>query len=69
MTCYEIGQKCADFRRNTLKCTQVDVANSIGVSFNAVSAFETGRSKSGKILMWYLEKGVSLYGDSEEEIR
>lgn len=66
-----IGNKCREYRK---KCGyfQLDVANDVGYSIENVSAFENGRNDNSRILLWYIEHGLTFdmikKGGSHEEI-
>lgn len=52
-----IGQSCADYRKNVLRMTQEEIAKESGYSQATISAFEKGASFSTRVLMWYVAKG------------
>lgn len=55
----EITEKCAYWR---LECgyTQKQIADSLGVSVETISAFEHGRTNNARVLSWYIEHGFKL---------
>lgn len=57
-----IGRQCAQYRREVLRRTQGDVAQDVRVSISMVSLFEHGRTDSGRILLWYVERGFQPQG-------
>lgn len=67
MTPKQIGNRCKQYR-NKLGLYQSHVANDTGYSTENISAFETGRNDNSRILLWYLEHGMTidyLRGDVE----
>lgn len=56
---YEIGQKCKKHRVIN-GYLQSDVARDTGYSSENVSSFENGRNDNARILLWYLEHGLSI---------
>lgn len=55
-----IGNRCRQYRKNVLKVTLSDVAESTGYSKENISAFECGRNANSLILLWYISKGISV---------
>ena len=49
--------KYAEFRKTVLKKSQFEVAKEIGCTPQNVQAFEKGKTKSGKILEYYVKRG------------
>lgn len=54
----DLGHECKRFRKQ-LGYTQFDVADDLGFSVVNISAFETGRNDSARILYWYVEHGFT----------
>lgn len=54
-----IAKNCAQWR---LECgyTQKQIADSLGVSVETISAFEHGRTNNARVLSWYIEHGFTL---------
>lgn len=59
MTTKEIGAKCAEFRK-TIDVKQLEIASDLNVSVETISAFENGRTNNARVLMWYIEHGMTL---------
>lgn len=53
----DIGNKCREFRKNSLKMTQEEVAFEAAVSPSTVSNFESGKHGSFEVLAFYVLKG------------
>lgn len=55
----DICTRCAQWR---LECgyTQKQIADSLGVSVETISAFEHGRTNNARVLSWYIEHGFTL---------
>ena len=66
-----IGNKCREFRKER-GYYQINVANDVGYSIENVSAFENGRNDNSRILLWYIEHGLTFdmirKGVNHEEI-
>lgn len=54
-----IIRKCIKFRHE-MGYTQAQVASELGYSQTNISEFESGRSSSFRVLLWYLGKGLKL---------
>ena len=52
-----IGDKCREFRIKILKETQTDFARAHKTTRQNICNFEKGYTKSGKILLMYVEDG------------
>lgn len=52
----EIGNRCKQFREN-LGISQLQVANSLGLSQGMISLFESGYLNNAIILNWYVSYG------------
>lgn len=59
MTNKEIGAMCADFRK-TIDVKQSKIASDLNVSVETISAFENGRTNNARVLMWYIEHGMTF---------
>ena len=59
MTTKEMGAKCAEFRK-TIDVKQSEIASDLNVSVETISAFENGRTNNARVLMWYIEHGMTL---------
>lgn len=59
MTNKEIGAMCAEFRK-TIDVKQGEIASELNVSVETISAFENGRTNNARVLMWYIEHGMTL---------
>lgn len=59
MTNKEMGTKCAEFRK-TIDVKQSEIASDLNVSVETISAFENGRTNNARVLMWYIEHGMTL---------
>ena len=59
MTTKEMGAKCAEFRK-TIDVKQSEIASDLNVSVETISAFENGRTNNERVLMWYIEHGMTL---------
>ena len=59
MTNKEIGAKCAEFRK-TIDVKQSEIASDLNVSVETISAFENGRTNNARVLVWYIEHGMTL---------
>lgn len=66
--CKTCGKLCGEFRRDVLKMTQLQVADSIGYSKENISSFELGRNDNNIIFMWYVKHGLLEYYTIEELI-
>lgn len=54
-----IGNLCQTWRKeNNIK--QSDIASDLDVSVETISAFENGRTNNARVLMWYIEHGLTL---------
>lgn len=59
MTLREIGARCKIYRKGLGYC-QIHVAQETGYSKENVSAFETGRNDNSRIMLWYLQHGMTV---------
>ena len=59
MTNKEIGIMCAEFRK-AIDVKQSEIASDLNVSVETISAFENGRTNNARVLMWYIEHGMTL---------
>ena len=59
----DLGARCKRFRVEQ-GYFQTHVADETGYTAENISAFETGRNDNSRILLWYIEHGMTL-----EEIR
>lgn len=55
-----VGKLCKNYRINTLKLNQSDVAKETGYSIENISKFECGNNNNLKIFLWYLNRGFKL---------
>ena len=55
-----INKICAEYRKKVLQMSLNDVARDIGCTPQNIYAFEHGKTNSGRILQYYLSKGVTL---------
>ena len=54
----DMGKRCKQFRIEK-GFFQNDVAIDTGYSVENISSFETGRNDNARILIWYLEHGMT----------
>lgn len=54
-----VGKACKHYRQLYTNKTQQDVAEDLSMSFQSVSAFETGRNDSAMLLLWYYQHGMT----------
>lgn len=57
----KLAKLCRNFRIDN-KYTLQDIADDLGVSIQAVSHFEHGRSSNMNFLTWYIKHGLDLGG-------
>ena len=55
----DLGARCKRFRVEH-GYFQTHVAEETGYTTENISAFETGRNDNSRILLWYMEHGMSL---------
>lgn len=60
----EIGKWCKGVRE-LHGVAQIDVAHELGVTRSHISKFETGKTDSGIILLWYIKKRLG-YDDKRD---
>lgn len=63
-----LGSICR-YHRKKLGLRQSDVSAAVGCSKENISAFETGRNNSARILMWYIEHGLNISEEVEKWLK
>lgn len=54
-----IGKRCKEYRQS-INRYQFDVAQDTGYSVENISSFENGRNDNARILLWYVEHGMTF---------